>query len=593
SDSAVVTIPPTIHIHLIDFAYKTNGLSLWVTLICMKHSQQQPLLCLNPCDGQYGLKLGKWYNKIISSEGLLCQVINAILGDNTADDLHHVAWSVAISHLRQRGLFPDYPTVEEGGSAIIFAEKTPQQLVEEIALKEEEAATSKSKGKPKGKDEKKDKGKKDKGKGKGAEEHPPHYALEKQKNKSSLLRVDQHVVGFLQPPEDLNIAHIKGCQPLEEHHSVSLRWRGLRRLTNCVYCFYGAGHAKVNMCLWDRRGKKYSEDVNIASPPTRNRLYYIQEDNAWKNSLKTTVSTLQDISISLLNRQAMHVERKWHILLTIFFLLISSGQCMDSKQVKQNERRTLLDLILQVIKDSQHRDKPVSRRCGSGVHTSAQDFKSSSREKPLYVPRLDNTRLIDIVPRDAHMKDKFIEHFGEFLFILPVTFSFLKQDMSSSRRSAKHTFTDYTTPQGIAQDQHVLAAVPLLFTALHMYSPSSSGKVSGRLTMLLRASAKSLFSSSSLLLASSSAFLCSSSRLCRSKSSKLAQIFPGLLPSSITKRLIILFLSHFLLRVFFATHPVLVVVGIIFLIMNVNSCNLCHLSHITCPNLNNIQICMY
>lgn len=26
----------------------------------------------------------------------------------------------------------------------------------------------------------------------------------------------------------------------------------------------------------------------------------------------------------------------------------------------------------------------------------------------------------------------------------------------------------------------VLAAVPLLFTALHMYSPSSSGKVSGR-----------------------------------------------------------------------------------------------------------------
>lgn len=90
----------------------------------------------------------------------------------------------------------------------------------------------------------------------------------------------------------------------------------------------------------------------------------------------------------------MHVERKWHILLTIFFLLISSGQCMDSKQVKQNERRTLLDLILQVIKDSQQRDKPVSRRCGSGLHTSAQDFKSSSREKPLYVPRLDNTRLI-------------------------------------------------------------------------------------------------------------------------------------------------------------------------------------------------------
>ncbi|XP_014901217.1 IQ and AAA domain-containing protein 1 isoform X1 [Poecilia latipinna] len=65
------------------------------------------------------------------------------------------------------GLFPDYPTVEEGGSAIIFAEKTPQQLVEEIALQEEEAA---SKSKAKGKDDKKAKDKKDKGKGKGAED---------------------------------------------------------------------------------------------------------------------------------------------------------------------------------------------------------------------------------------------------------------------------------------------------------------------------------------------------------------------------------------------------------------------------------------
>ncbi|MED6268004.1 hypothetical protein CHARACLAT_017846, partial [Characodon lateralis] len=119
-----------------------------------------------------------------------------------------------------------------------------------------------------------------------------------------------------------------------------------------------------------------------------------------------------DISISSADSQAMHVQRKWHILLTIFFLLITSDQCMDSKEVKQNERRTLLDLILQVIKDSQQRDKPVSRRCGGGLHTSAQDMKSSSREKPLYLSRLDNSRLIDIVPRDAHLKDKFIQHFG-------------------------------------------------------------------------------------------------------------------------------------------------------------------------------------
>lgn len=92
--------------------------------------------------------------------------------------------------------------------------------------------------------------------------------------------------------------------------------------------------------------------------------------------------------------EVMQVERKWHILLTIFFLLITSGQCMDSKEVKQKERRTLLDLILQVIRDSQQRDKTLSRRCSSGLFTSPQDMKFSSREKPFYVPRLDNSRLI-------------------------------------------------------------------------------------------------------------------------------------------------------------------------------------------------------
>lgn len=91
--------------------------------------------------------------------------------------------------------------------------------------------------------------------------------------------------------------------------------------------------------------------------------------------------------------EAMQVERKWHILLTIFFLLITSGQCMNSKDVKQKERRTLLDVILQVIRDSQHRDKAAARRCNSGLFTSGQDMKFSAHEKPFYIPRLDNSRL--------------------------------------------------------------------------------------------------------------------------------------------------------------------------------------------------------
>lgn len=93
--------------------------------------------------------------------------------------------------------------------------------------------------------------------------------------------------------------------------------------------------------------------------------------------------------------KVMQVERKWHILLTIFFLLITSGQCTDSRDVKQKERRTLLDLILQVIRDSQQRDRAVSRRCSSGLITSAQDMKfSSPPKKPFYVHRLDNSRLM-------------------------------------------------------------------------------------------------------------------------------------------------------------------------------------------------------
>ncbi|KAM7011970.1 LOW QUALITY PROTEIN: dynein regulatory complex protein 11 [Tautogolabrus adspersus] len=63
------------------------------------------------------------------------------------------------------GSFPDYPDEEDGGSLLIFAEKDPQQLREEIAAKEEEESNNK----PKGKDEKKE-GKKDKGKDEEEEE---------------------------------------------------------------------------------------------------------------------------------------------------------------------------------------------------------------------------------------------------------------------------------------------------------------------------------------------------------------------------------------------------------------------------------------
>ena len=90
----------------------------------------------------------------------------------------------------------------------------------------------------------------------------------------------------------------------------------------------------------------------------------------------------------------MQVEKKCHILLAIVVLLITSDQCTDSREARSGDRGTLLDLILQVMGDSQQRDKQVSRRHNSGLFTAAtQDLKlPSSREKPLYVSRLDHSR---------------------------------------------------------------------------------------------------------------------------------------------------------------------------------------------------------
>lgn len=56
----------------------------------------------------------------------------------------------------------------------------------------------------------------------------------------------------------------------------------------------------------------------------------------------------------------------------------------------------------------------------------------------------------------------------EICFILPdKTFS-IKQDQSSSRRSAEHTFIDFITTQGIVQDQHV--CMPFLLCSYFFYN---------------------------------------------------------------------------------------------------------------------------
>ncbi|XP_036029377.1 dynein regulatory complex protein 11 [Onychomys torridus] len=60
------------------------------------------------------------------------------------------------------GTFPDYPNVEEGGSAIIFSNKTPEQVIEDILANQEEEEKLKKKKKKEEKESKPKKGKKSK-----------------------------------------------------------------------------------------------------------------------------------------------------------------------------------------------------------------------------------------------------------------------------------------------------------------------------------------------------------------------------------------------------------------------------------------------
>lgn len=99
--------------------------------------------------------------------------------------------------------------------------------------------------------------------------------------------------------------------------------------------------------------------------------------------------------------KAMRDEKRWHILLSVILLLITSSQCMDSKEVKESERKTLLNLILQVVED-----KPASRRVTGGLYSVSQDVKLSSREKTAHLSKPDNSRPVGKLIWDQVMIQK-------------------------------------------------------------------------------------------------------------------------------------------------------------------------------------------
>ncbi|XP_069816146.1 ALK and LTK ligand 1 [Dendropsophus ebraccatus] len=108
----------------------------------------------------------------------------------------------------------------------------------------------------------------------------------------------------------------------------------------------------------------------------------------------------------------MQRARKWQAVLAIsLLLLISSVQGMSEAQSR--ERRTLLDLLVQVIGDSStSRERVITRRYNEGTAYSAEHAGShrlSSRERTS--ARSSSKRPSEIFSRDSNLKEKFINHF--------------------------------------------------------------------------------------------------------------------------------------------------------------------------------------
>ncbi|XP_072269405.1 ALK and LTK ligand 1 [Pyxicephalus adspersus] len=105
----------------------------------------------------------------------------------------------------------------------------------------------------------------------------------------------------------------------------------------------------------------------------------------------------------------MQRVRKWQALLAISLLLLTSS-VQGISEMPASDRRTLLDLIVQVIGDSSRESgKVITRRYSDGAAYSAEHHRLSSRERSS--PRSNSKRPSEIFARDPILKDKFINHF--------------------------------------------------------------------------------------------------------------------------------------------------------------------------------------
>ncbi|KAJ8410584.1 hypothetical protein AAFF_G00194880 [Aldrovandia affinis] len=114
------------------------------------------------------------------------------------------------------GKFPDFPSADEGGSAAIFAQKTPEQVAAELAAKEEEKEKRK-----------KSKGKKEKKSGKEVKEKKK----DKKGKKKSDADPEEEEKGWKMPPSSFLPSVVEGTKTYKEV------WQGRDESQNFTQCF--------------------------------------------------------------------------------------------------------------------------------------------------------------------------------------------------------------------------------------------------------------------------------------------------------------------------------------------------------------------
>ncbi|XP_075069611.1 ALK and LTK ligand 1 isoform X2 [Mixophyes fleayi] len=137
----------------------------------------------------------------------------------------------------------------------------------------------------------------------------------------------------------------------------------------------------------------------------------------------------------------MQRARKWQAILAISLLLVTSS-VQGISEVQSRERRTLLDLLVQVTGDSSTREseKVIARRYNEGAAYSAEHGNHGlSRERTAASTRTNRKRPSEVLSSDSNLKEKFINHFTAG----PVTFS---GECSKQFYRLYHNTIDCSTP---------------------------------------------------------------------------------------------------------------------------------------------------